>query len=294
MATADRMSPTVPDAVTARSGTVGRRGAVVFAAYGSARPGAATAAIEPVAAAVAGAVAPVPCALAYTSAPVVRTLRRRGEDAPALEDALGRLARAAGGRIAVLPGFITGGWAMHDLAERARACLGERATVGSPLLAGPADIEALAAALAARHPRRPGSCVLLVAHGEAWPKDSPRPADTDPVDAYAALGRALIARKRTDMLVVTMGSPVEETVRRIRDAGADRVTVAPLMLAAGHHAARQLFGADPASIASRLSAAGLDVERCDEGLGELAAVRSIYAAHARRLLGPWTGLESAR
>ena len=269
------------------SSVCGERGsidAVVFAAYGSARRGAFASAISPVFDAVAAAVAPVRCELAYTSAPVIRALARHGETAPAFEGVLGRVAGTVAGHIVVQPGFVADGWAMRDLTDRAEACLGERAIMGAPLLASKADALALADALCTRHPLRPRTALLLVAHGEAWPKDWPHPQGFGTFDALGALRDALAARGRTDAVVTTMRDSDAAVERLSRRPDIDHVTVVPLMLTAGHHAARQLFGDDPASLTSRLAAAGLVVDACDEGLGALPAVRDVYAAHAVALL----------
>ncbi len=261
-----------------------RCGAVVFAAYGSARRGAFASAIAPVFDAVAAAVAPVRCELAFTSAPVIRALARRGEAVPALEEVLERVAGAVTGRVVIQPGYIADGWAMRDLTDRARACLGERAVMGAPLLSCEADVVALADALCVRHPARPHTALVLVAHGEAWPKDWPHPQGFGTFDALGALRDALATRGRADAVVTTMRDSESAVERLARRSDIDRATVAPLMLAAGHHAARQLFGDDPASLASRLAAAGLAVDACDEGLGALSAVCDVYAAHAAALL----------
>ena len=57
----------------------------------------------------------------------------------------------------------------------------------------------------------------------------------------------------------------------------------PLMLAAGRHVLKNMGGADDCSWASILSAAGYVPQLCDCGLGEVAAVRELYARHARVL-----------
>ncbi len=260
--------------------------AVVFAVYGTARTEAAAATIEPVVGAVAGAAAPVRCEFAYTSAPVVAALARRGVVAPALEDVLGSLREQGCAAIAVQPGFVGAGWALHDLVERANAFGISPERVGRPLLDCESDAAVLARALSERHPQRSGSALLLVAHGESWPKDVERGGASArcvrDFDTLAALGHAFEGLDRTDVVVATM-KDAAEVVSTVERLGAGRAVVAPLMLAAGHHAAHELFGAQETSLSARLARTGIEVEPCDEGVGALAAVQKLYAAHALEL-----------
>ncbi len=125
-----------------------------------------------------------------------------------------------------------------------------------------------------------------MAHGESWPKgvergDASARCARD-FDALAALGRAFEDLDRTDMVVTTM-KDASEAVSTAERLGAGRAVVVPLMLAAGHHAAHELFGTRETSLSARLARAGIEVEPCDEGLGALAAVQELYAAHALEL-----------
>ncbi|WP_322153145.1 sirohydrochlorin cobaltochelatase [Paratractidigestivibacter sp.] len=81
---------------------------------------------------------------------------------------------------------------------------------------------------------------------------------------------------------VRAGDPTfDEVMALLAKGGHRRVRLSPLRLAAGDHAKNDMIGPDPDSWASRLIAAGYDVDVCLRGLGELAAVRQLYAAHSR-------------
>ena len=135
------------DALTEMSGAAGavtphevsRVDAVVFAAYGTTRARARTAAIEPAFRAVTDAV-DVPCELAFCGPAVCRLLARRGEPAPELERVLEQVADAGARRVAIVSGMVVDGWAQANLHERVGAAadyvpqlcdcgLGEVATV---------------------------------------------------------------------------------------------------------------------------------------------------------------------
>lgn len=266
--------------------------AVVFAAYGTARSGAAERSIAPVVRTVAEALPVVRCELAYTSVPVVRALSRRRVEAPLLEDVLDRLVHGgcgegrgkSRGRIVVQPGYVASGWALYDLECRVRSVCGDRAVVGAPLVASDGDSAKLAGALSKAHPRRDGVAQAFVAHGEAWPKDAAHPVSLASFDALESLRHAFAALGRTDVIVTSM-----RDFRSAVDAAvcldAHGVELVPLMLSAGNHAARQLFGADAESAASQFAAAGIAVEAFDEGIGACPDVQHLYASHALSLLG---------
>jgi sirohydrochlorin cobaltochelatase len=62
-----------------------------------------------------------------------------------------------------------------------------------------------------------------------------------------------------------------------------RVALRPLMLVAGNHAVNDMADPDdPDSWYSRFTAAGYETVCVIEGLGQIPAVRDIYADHAHR------------
>lgn len=60
-----------------------------------------------------------------------------------------------------------------------------------------------------------------------------------------------------------------------------KVWLQPLMVVAGDHARNDLGGDDEDSWASKLKAAGFQVETNLKGLGEVAGVRKVYVRHAK-------------
>ena len=64
-----------------------------------------------------------------------------------------------------------------------------------------------------------------------------------------------------------------------------RVVLRPLMLVAGNHAVNDMADPDdPDSWYSRFTAAGYETVCVIEGLGQIPAVRDIYADHAYRAI----------
>ena len=261
--------------------------AVVFAVYGTTRAQARAAAIEPAFCTVADAV-DVPCELAFSGPAVCRLLARRGEPAPELERVLEQVADAGARRVAVVSGMVVDGWAQDNLRERV-GVVAERleleVVVGAPLLFDAADVDCLAAALMGMWPPKPGTVTLFVGHGVGGPAGSGYTQPRDAFDAYGALGAAFARAGRDDLAVACLSDGSGAALKAVRGLAEPGATVrlVPLMLSAGRHVLKNMGGADDCSWASILSAAGYVPQLCDCGLGEVAAVRELFACHARAL-----------
>ena len=283
------------DALTEMSGAAGavtshevsRVDAVVFAAYGTTRARARTAAIEPAFRAVADAV-DVPCELAFCGPAVCRLLARRGEPAPELERVLEQVADAGARRVAIVSGMVVDGWAQANLHERVGAAaerLGLKAVVGTPLLSDATDVDCLAAALMGGWRPKPGTVTLFVGHGIGGPAGSDYARPRDAFDAYAALGVAFARAGRDDLAVACLSDGPDAALQAVRGLAEPGATVrlVPLMLSAGRHVLKNVGGSDGRSWSSVLAAADYVPQLCDCGLGEVATVRELYAHHARAL-----------
>ena len=78
--------------------------------------------------------------------------------------------------------------------------------------------------------------------------------------------------------------PIQETVEAIdelRELGAKRIELRPMMLVAGDHAQNDMAGDDADSWKSHLTAAGFDVHCTVEGLGALEDVQKLYVEHLK-------------
>lgn len=266
---------------------VSRVDAVVFAAYGTTRARARTAAIEPAFRAVADAV-DVPCELAFCGPAVCRLLARRGEPAPELECVLEQVADAGARRVAIVSGMVVDGWAQANVRERVGAAaerLGLKAVVGAPLLSDATDVDCLAAALMGEWRPKPGTVTLFVGHGIGGPAGSDYARPRDAFDAYAALGVAFVRAGRDDLAVACLSDGPDAALRVVRGLAEPGATVrlVPLMLSAGRHVLKNIGGSDDRSWSSVLAAADYVPQLCDCGLGEVAAVRELHAHHARAL-----------
>lgn len=147
-------------------------------------------------------------------------------------------------------------------AEVARAAAGfDELRLAAPLLAGEKDLRAVAAALADALPARPGRAVALAGH-----------RGPECAAAFSRLERLLAETGRADVLV---GSP-DDLAARVPARPERAVLLAPLLMALGHHARRDVL----VDLRARLEAAGRTVEPWPHALAELPAVRALVVGHA--------------
>lgn len=141
----------------------------------------------------------------------------------------------------------------------------EELRLAAPLLAGKRDLRAVAAALDAALPARAGRLVALAGH---------RGAECEA--ALARLEAALRDRGRPDVLV---GAP-EPLAARLDGRPERTVLLAPLLMAFGHHARRDVL----VDLRACLERAGRSVTPWPHALAELPVVRDLVVAHARAAL----------
>ena len=276
-------APGVPRA-RGRQGAPAPRHGLVVAGYGTTSAAARERDLEPFARAVEdawrrahpgrGAAAVEAC----VSDPVRAKLARGGVSVPSVDDALAGLHARGCTEVDIATSLIVAGDSYARLAEVAGrwAPRFECLNLARPLLDSPRDARVLAAALAGRYEARAGRVVVCIAHGAAGAGER----------AYALLGEALAGLCRAAVLFGQMhGAPGRDEVLAQVAAAAPAVRSAllvPVMISCGTHAAREIAGADEASWASRLRAAGIEVAVARTGLGSMPAVQRLAV---ERLLG---------
>lgn len=151
----------------------------------------------------------------------------------------------------------------------------ERTALGDPLLTSDEDFARVADALA-------GACaeyedgktaVVLMGHGTE--------AATNGI--YDRMQETFARMGKKDFFVGTVeASPsLDDVIAATGKGDYRRVVLRPLMLVAGNHAVNDMADPDdPESWYSRFTAAGYETVCIIEGLGQIAAVRDIYADHA--------------
>ena len=212
---------------------------------------------------------------AWTSRIVIRKLKARGIEKQTPLEALLALRAEGFTRVIVQSTTLLEGAEMESLRRDVASVAGffQDIRVGAPLLYDVADCQRVVDILADRHAgaadARRKAHVVLVGHGTFTPATA----------TYSQIDYMCAAQGHPLFHVATLeGYPTFETMlARLREAGARRVTLVPLLFVAGDHASNDIA----VDWKEALQAEGLQVDACLEGLGEIPPVQDIYIEHIR-------------
>ncbi len=222
---------------------------------------------------------------AFTSKIIRARLAARGIRIAAPEELLTALKRAGYEEVLVQPTHLLPGEEYEQkilpLAESCRADF-KKISIGSPLIASPADYRPLAAALRDSLPAlAQGEGVVFMGHG------SPRNNNSSFGRTYTLLQQVF-----DELDIPALVGTVEEADRPNLESVLDglsarrykKVHLVPLMVVAGDHAANDMYGDEPGSWKNRIEALGIATAGHLRGLGRCAAIQSLYVQHARASL----------
>ncbi|MCR5744627.1 MAG: sirohydrochlorin cobaltochelatase [Bacteroidales bacterium] len=212
---------------------------------------------------------------AYTSRIVIRRLRARGIEKTTPLEALLRLRAEGFTHVIVQSTTLLEGAEMESLRSDVASVEGffKEVRVGTPLLYDAADCRKVVDILAARHEAeadaRRKAHVVMVGHGTY----TPATATYSQIDyMFTAQGHPLFHAGTLE------GYPTFDTMlARLKDAGARRVTLVPLLFVAGDHASNDIA----VDWKEALEKEGLQVDCRLEGLGEIPEIQDIYIEHIR-------------
>lgn len=215
---------------------------------------------------------------AWTSRIVIRRLKARGIDKQTPLEALLALRAEGFTRVVVQSTTLLEGAEMESLRRDIDSVKGffEDIRIGTPLLYDAADCQRVVDILAARHAgaadARKKAHVVLVGHGTYTPATA----------TYSQIDYMCAAQGHPLFHVATLeGYPTFDTLlARLKEAGARRVTLVPLLFVAGDHASNDIA----VDWREALEAEGLKAEACLEGLGEIPEIQDIYIEHIRYAL----------
>ena len=86
-------------------------------------------------------------------------------------------------------------------------------------------------------------------------------------------------------------SVLEDVLAGVKDSGAHKVVLQPLMIVAGDHANNDMAGADEDSWLSQFNASGAfeSVDCQIAGLGEVPSIQELYVAHTKAAIDSLNG-----
>ena len=150
----------------------------------------------------------------------------------------------------------------------------ERFKVGAPLLTEDADYDALIASLAEETAEYnvEGTALVFMGHGTHHDANS----------TYATLQEKLVDAGYTNYFVGTVEAApsLDDVLALVKDSGAKKVVLLPLMIVAGDHATNDMAGDEEDSWKTAFLNAGFEVECVLKGLGQYAGVQELIVAHA--------------
>lgn len=222
-----------------------------------------------------------PVVWAYTSQIIRRKLARQGRPVGGISDGLAKLARD-GVRVArVQPLHVMPG---EEFTELERAVLidlqkhparFEAVYLGRPLLESHKDALEVAQAVLQDMggTRGRNEAVVFMGHGQAHGR----------ADLVFEGARASFKENAPLVFMATVEGArgFDDLLAELKEHKVEKVRLQPLMVVAGDHARNDLGGEDEDSWASRLKAAGFQVQTNLKGLGEVAGVRKVYVRHAK-------------
>lgn len=253
--------------------------ALLVVSFGTAHPDAIDHAIVPTENAIRAAFPRLPFYRAFSSPGVrARLEKNHGIRVEDVAQALRRIRQEGHSLVLIQPTLLIPGREYERLRQIAEAS-GVNCVLGKPLLSSEADLDRLFGILQEAYPAKDQTGLLLMGHG----------TDSEAGWLYQGLLRRMEGHPMG--LCNAEGPPdFSEGAARMKALGIRQVQLAPLLLVAGAHAARDMAGPDPGSLRGVLESQGFAVTPILRGLGELEAVRQMYADQARRSFSQLTDL----
>lgn len=254
------------------------RQGILLVAFGTTVPSA-NSALENIGTLAAKAFPGVEIRWAYTSRIVREVLAERGEHVDSPAEALATMGEDGFTHVAVQSLHTIPGEEFHNLLITVKRFENmpkgiEQIALGAPLLAAPADMDAVADALMASLPadRKAEDAVVLMGHGTHHPGN-----------VYYPGMQYYFSRRDPNVLVGTVeGVPsLDDVSAALRERGVKRVFLMPFMAVAGDHATNDMAGNEEDSWKSVLSAQGFRCIPVLKGTGELDAVAAVWIEHLK-------------
>ncbi len=254
-----------------------KKRAIIIVSYGTANIGALIRAIQKIEEMVRAAYPEDTVYRAFTGARVRSMLEAQGIHVPSVEEILSTCAAEGYKSVILQPTHMVNGEACEQLQT---AAVGfdisfRELIVGAPLLDCVTDME-IVARFCMQTYGKGTDAVVMMAHG----------TDTASNQKYTAL--AAVAEKlgfHDLWIAVKDAAPsLDDILPKLKEKRYRTITLAPLLLTAGHHACKDMAGTGADSWKSHLEAEGFLVTTVVKGLGEYPEIREIYLKHLQNAM----------
>ena len=215
---------------------------------------------------------------AFTSQIIIDRVRERdGVEIDNVKAALDRAVDNGVKTLVVQPTHLMDGLEYTDLVDELAQYTDafEHIAVGAPLLTSDGDFQAVADAITQATAQYDDGDTAICFMGHGTEAESNR--------IYGEMQQVLEAAGHDRYYVGTVEAEptLEDVLAGVKDSGAHRVVLQPLMIVAGDHANNDMAGDEEGSWKRAFQDAGYEVECVLKGLGELEAIQQLFAAHAQ-------------
>lgn len=214
---------------------------------------------------------------AFTSQIVIDILEDRdGLDIDNVTEAMDRLVADGVKEVIVQPTHVMTGFEYDDVVAEVNKYSDKFDTlkISDPLLVSDSDYDALVKCLEEETAsyNEEGTAIVFMGHGTEHESNA----------TYATLQTKLNDAGLNNYFIGTVEAEpsLDDVVALVKDSGAKKVVLLPLMIVAGDHANNDMAGDEDDSWKSTFAAEGFEVECVLKGLGEYEGVQKILTDHA--------------
>ncbi len=214
---------------------------------------------------------------AFTSQIIIDKLKERdGEETDNVTEAMKRLVADGVKDVVVQPTHVMPGFEYDDMVKEVSAYeqFFNTLKIGKPLLTSEEDFKTLADVLAKETAdyNTDGTAVVWMGHG------TEHKANT----TYATMQKAFTDAGYSNYFVGTVEATptLEDLIGLVKESGAKKVVLLPLMIVAGDHANNDMAGDEEDSWKTQFEKAGFEVTPVLHGLGQYPGVQEMIVKHA--------------
>lgn len=220
-----------------------------------------------------------PVRRAFTAQTIIDKLAKRdGLEIDNVQQALDRAAADGIKNLIVQPTHLMNGYEYNDLVDELAGYESDfdQIAVGEPLLTSDDDFAKVAAAIYEETKTYDDgeTAIVFMGHG----------TEADSNGVYPKMQETLTNAGYENYYIGTVEATptLDDVIAALKEKGTyKKVVLQPLMVVAGDHANNDMAGAEDDSWKSVLEKEGYEVTCRLNGLGELAAIRDLYAAHTQ-------------
>lgn len=218
---------------------------------------------------------------AFTSQIIIDKLKERdGLSIDNVTEAMDRLVADGVREVVVQPTHVMSGYEYDDVVAEVTPYQDkfDSLKVGRPLLDADADYDELAAAITAatKEYDAEGTAIVFMGHGTEHEANA----------AYAKLQEHISAAGHGNYFIGTVEATpsLDDVLALVKDSGAGKVVLLPLMIVAGDHANNDMAGDEEGSWKNVFEQEGFEVECVLKGLGQYESVQKMFVTHAKALI----------